>query len=347
MLFGINSGGSLFSRGKSNKFRYMLEQPYSLKLLKNIIFLNKKSLKLVNQQETLIFIRTYCILNNKRVNILGSSETTCETTFNFNIFKANLVSHKKSNTISISFLQWFVGFVEGDGSFIISKSRLFFIINQKCIKTLFFIKKILGFGSVSFYKNYSRFIVTKNEDILRLIYLFNGNLVLDKTNKRFESWLLQFNINNSTNFIFKKFSGNYDFLLSTFWLSGFISAEGCFNALVQVNPNYKIGYRFRVRFIVDQKDELFFMQQLLFYFGIGRVEKRMDNNYRFVIDSFKGCSVVLAYLNKYPLYHITKRLCYLRWKRYFNFIINQPIVNVKKIIRLAKNINKVEDIVQS
>ena len=333
----INSGGSLFSRENSNKFRYMLEQPYSLKLLKNIIFLKKRSLKLVNQQETLIFIRTFCISTNKK-NILGSSETTCEITFNFDLFYANLVQQKKKKDISIKFLQWFIGFVEGDGSFIVSKGRLFFIINQKCIKTLYFIKSILGFGRVSFYTTYARYIVTKNSDILRLILLFNGNLVLQKTNKRFEIWLLQYNINNNAKLVYIC-NKNLNFFLSS-WLSGFISAEGCFNALVQLNVKYKVGYRFRIRFILDQKDELLFMTQVLSFFGVGRIEKRVNNNFRFIVDTYNGCFKIKDYLKKYPLYHITKNLCFIRWKRYFNLITVPSVINVSKIIRLAKNINK-------
>ena len=49
--------------------------------------------------------------------------------------------------------------------------------------------KNLGFGKVSTYKEFSRFIVADRKHIDILILLFNGNLVLNKTNARFESWL--------------------------------------------------------------------------------------------------------------------------------------------------------------
>ena len=86
-------------------------------------------------------------------------------------------------------------------------------------------------------------------------------------------------------------------LLNPTWLSGFISAEGCFNALVQLNVKYKVGYRFRIRFILDQKDELLFMTQVLSFFGVGRIEKRVNNNFRFIVDTYNGCFKIKDYLN--------------------------------------------------
>ena len=110
----------------------------------------------------------------KNKNYLGSSETICEK--------------------SINNLWWFIGFVEGDGSFIVSKNRCFFIINQKDPKVLYKIKNILGIGKISKYNNYYRYILTKQEHILFLIYIFNGRLLLNKTNIIFKEWLLLLNI---------------------------------------------------------------------------------------------------------------------------------------------------------
>jgi len=65
---------------------------------------------------------------NKYFN--GSSETLRKVTFNFKKFNNfYLPEHKKR--IDNAFLEWFVGFTEGDGSFVISNSK-----NEK--KRLFF-----------------------------------------------------------------------------------------------------------------------------------------------------------------------------------------------------------------
>jgi len=43
----------------------------------------------------------------------------------------------------MQFLQWFIGFTEGDGSFIVSKGKIYFDITQSLsdIQVLYYIKK--------------------------------------------------------------------------------------------------------------------------------------------------------------------------------------------------------------
>lgn len=97
---------------------------------------------------------------------IGSSETTREAplnkNFNFDYYFNNFKpKHIKPN--DYLFLEWFIGFSEGDGSFTISNKRCYFSINQKDIKILYKIKKNLGFGQVFKYtqnnKTYGRYIV--------------------------------------------------------------------------------------------------------------------------------------------------------------------------------------------
>ena len=44
-------------------------------------------------------------------------------------------------------------------------------------------------------------------------------------------------------------------MITNSWLSGFIDAEGCFNAQTITDSKYSLGFRVRLRFIVNQKDE--------------------------------------------------------------------------------------------
>lgn len=97
-------------------YRYMLGLPYIKFIYILSLFLNKINkkilcfiinfsiIKVVNQQETL--------LQNK-----GSSETTCDITYNFDEYSYLIPQHKKK--LSNQFLEWFIGFTEGDGSFIV------------------------------------------------------------------------------------------------------------------------------------------------------------------------------------------------------------------------------------
>ena len=59
-------------------------------------------------------------------------------------------------------------------------------------KVLNYIKNTLGFGTVNLAGDgYWTYVVSAKSEILILIHLFNGNLLLQKTNSRFVSEWLQ------------------------------------------------------------------------------------------------------------------------------------------------------------
>ncbi len=153
----------------------------------------------------------------------------------------------RENSLSITgrtahrhFLEWFVGFTEGDGSFLIDmkRRRLYFLINQRDPKLLYAVRQGLAFGSVTSAPSAEgvwRFSVSHHKGVDQLIHLFNGNLLLRKLSARFS---LSLHPRNSlwgsspggspierkedpspTSFLFA----------STGSLSPFIEAEGCFS----------------------------------------------------------------------------------------------------------------------
>jgi hypothetical protein len=335
----------------------MLESPQSLKSNYNMIYNNEISLKLVNQQET----------------SLGSSETTCKATSNpFFLFNSHLIfpSHIYPSFITTHFLQWFIGFVEGHGHFIISNNRLFFILNQKDIRTLYRIRSFLGFGKVSSYNGIGRFIVADFTGIERLIHLFNGHLLLNKTNESFKLWLIEYNkLAISKNLVpipyieskLNKHLNNYIFinLLDNGWLSGFISANGCFNAAFQSNANYLSNYCFQSRFMLFQKEEIQLLKLFKSNFNTGYVTDLYELNQQFTIDSFEGCLKVIKYLDKYKQFHFIKQLIYMKWKKFVLTITNKKLMNeikvnkenqkitllnIDRLKRLANSINNEEEL---
>ena len=338
----------------------MLEPPKSLKSVYYIINRMVKSLRLVNQQETIFIIIVYFCLQKKTnkkekkkqimlpfIKKIGSSETIRKTTFNFYNYKQNNVSHKKH--IDTLFLEWFIGFVEGDGSFIVSNQRLFFIINQKEQKILHYIRTNLGFGKVSTYLNYSRYIVANKANVDRLISIFNGNLLLEKTNARFLLWLSA--RNNYSEKKIEKISFNTDkqTLERNGWLSGFIDAEGCFNARRIIDERYTLGFRVRLRFILDQKGEYKTLEKVQHFLEKGNIEIRKqgidekDKIYRFTCNHLMGHEKVVEYLTLYPL-RTFKKVSFLRWKTLSNYIKNRKTLPwqgkvLKRVEKLIKNIN--------
>ena len=134
--------------------------------------------------------------------------------------------HKKK--INTQFLEWFIGFTEGDGSFVISKNKVYFDITQSLndIQVLYYIKKELGFGKVLIrsekQRNVGVFYVTSEENFLRLINIFNGNISTYYKKEQFKNWLNVFNNQYKKNILFI----NRLVLpsLNTGWLSGFADA---------------------------------------------------------------------------------------------------------------------------
>lgn len=147
---------------------------------------------------------------------VGSSETTREASvFNFDIVQSFYCTCKKKTSCTTSekkdkrvFLEWFVGFTEGDGSFALAifptisnpyNMRPSFQITQKHPQVLYRIKKELGFGTIvsitdrKTCRSYYRFSVYKLEHVRHLILLFNGNLVIEKVQIRFAQWVKTYN----------------------------------------------------------------------------------------------------------------------------------------------------------
>lgn len=190
-------------------------------------------------------------------------------------------------TIDHDFVQWFIGFSEGDGSWILASyknkdgseaiyQRHFFRITQKEPHILQKIRTRLGFGSVKKYNDKKgstyRFIVSDLAGTVRLIHIFNGNLVLEKTQRSFESWLKGYNLRPTNEPIQALNCLRCKIALNNAWLSGFIDADGCFSVM------YRSDDILALRFILDQKKELEALRavQQLFDFGSITPRKELD-----------------------------------------------------------------------
>lgn len=122
---------------------------------------------------------------SKSIRNKSSSENTRETTyFKFSSFRTLYEKLNYTNQISDSWLVWFIGFVEGDGSIVTFGGRPRFVITQKEKAILDHIHSILGFGTVKKFQScgastvFYRYIVQDLMGILLLCILFNGNLCL-------------------------------------------------------------------------------------------------------------------------------------------------------------------------
>lgn len=235
-----------------------------------------------------------------------------------------------------NFLEWFVGFAEGDGSFICTtNARAIFCLKQKEKRILQRIRSQLGFGKVSTYGDYSRYTVADKVSVDRLISLFNGNLCLGKTHGRFSIWCHWANRTRE-----RPCTPRPRLLLSqeevrkTSWLAGFIDAEGCFNAQQIQDPRYTLGYRVCLRFLLYQRGEqtaLLLVRDLL---GGGSVAIRPEMQkdcaekgymWRLSTWSLRTHAVLISYLQSHPL-RSKRRVDHKRFVSLYNYITTQRVM---------------------
>jgi len=180
------------------KFCYMLERLYAvdygyvLQLCVNVKRFIGYPLQITDQSAGNYL---YLSLIVGTFGFLSPSETTRKMSVNSltDPFMNPYVKHNQKQDLSQRyypswFVDWFVGFTEGDGGFYINSSerRLFFKIRQADPKILHYIKNYFGFGSVTADADgYYSYAVSAQADILVLFNLFNGKLVLGKVNDRF------------------------------------------------------------------------------------------------------------------------------------------------------------------
>ena len=262
---------------------------------------------------------------NQLINTLGSSETT-----------------REAITLD-KFKWWLIGFAEGDGHFGIDKrGYLVFKITQSSIdaQVLFYIKKSLGFGTVTVQcttSNTHQFRVRDKDNLIKIINIFNGNLITKAKILQFKLFLDAFNAKYNTNITFvnniKKVS------LDNAWLSGFTDAEGCFTCSAYLNKTNK--HIVTVRYIISQKDDIEFSNHLASLINGYVSHLKSYGGYNTVVNSTK-LSIILKYLKYYPL-QSKKYVSYIRWLKVNKLVINKKHLTtegIEKIKSLIKSINK-------
>jgi hypothetical protein len=99
-----------------------------------------------------------------------------------------------------------------------------------------------------------------------------------------------------------------------FWISGFVSGEGCFDALI-TNSSNKIGKRIQLRLrIVQHERDLKLMENIIKYLGTGKIYKYPDKlAVSLTILKFSDqTEKIIPFFNKYPIDGI-KLNDYLDW----------------------------------
>lgn len=251
----------------------------------------------------------FAFAKKKGIGTMVYSKYTTRASFDFTLFNEAYKNHFRDRPLpSASFLQWFIGFTEGDGCFTVAKrGDISFIITQSTsdIQILHYIQNVLGFGSVIVQSkdNFThRYVVQDKLGLWLLSQLLNGNLVFPVRQHKF---LLFLNAVNNATFIGTLQLSFITPILSTVlptlrdaWLLGFTDSEGCFTVSLLSNSN-----AFRIRFILSQKwDENKLILDLLSSLIGGTVcPHSQPLNWELRIVGLLNCSKIFGYFAEFPL----------------------------------------------
>ena len=290
----------------------------------------------------------YYLKGNKQ----SVSETTRETSFNFSLFRAYYNTlFENSDHLPDQWLTWFIGFAEGDGAIQTydKGKRVRFVLTQKEKDILHKIQFKLKIGVIKHFpqgksgknNDFYRLMVDNPSHILLLAFLFNGNLTQNHRIKQLALWINALN-NRFGSETLKLKDIPVSITLDDGWLSGFTDAEGCFNVSITANSRYTSGYVIKMRYILDQKDQII-LNKICVLFGFGRVSLRSGTNnvYRYTVTGFKKLNNVIAYFEKFPL-QTKKTFSFEKWLIIHKQVSNKLHLNyegLSQIRTLQKEIN--------
>ena len=267
---------------------------------------------------------------------IGSSETTREAfILENNVFKT-----------------WFIGFTEGDGSFIINKDGyLEFKITQSSIdaQVLFFIKKNLGFGVVRVQDKTNKthcFRIRDKEGLFKIISIFNGNIFLASRKIQFQLFIAAYNLKYKQSIAY--IDNNYKPDLNDSWLCGFTDAEGCFTCSIteRSENSDRNGALVRLRYILSQKGNFEQMEYLAVLLNGKTHYSQSYLGYNMTVNTTR-LSLVTIYFNHHPL-KTKKSVVYYNWNKMYKLVIDKKHLTEQGIItikRYSKNLNRLDKII--
>nr|YP_004376350.1 intronic ORF at intron 3 of cox1 [Moniliophthora roreri]ADO51560.1 intronic ORF at intron 3 of cox1 [Moniliophthora roreri] len=283
----------------------------------------------------------------------GAKQGRKSKTFDFTPFYSKFIEYYPNiKQPTNKFLEWLIGFSEGEGSFILSKrGDLAFVITQSTtdVQSLNYIKDNLGFGKVieqSKKQNTHRFVVQDAKNLFLICLLFNGNIVFPTRKARFLIFLSYFNEK-----LLKKNLTTIPPLdicvtpsLKDGWISGITDGEGCFSCSLLSNSS-----AFRFRYILTQKWEAnkFVLENIMNIFSeyLAKgcvVSHSAQDVWELRVNGLKNCKGLFTYFDEYSL--ITKKKdSYLKWKLIYSRLVKGDHLNDStrlELVNMVKQINK-------
>ena len=273
---------------------------------------------------------------------IGTSETLCnEITVNTEEIKPvsdHVPIHLKPVNEQ-SFAHYLGGLIDGEGHFT-SKQQLIIAFNSLDASLAYYIKKIIGYGSVQKVKNKNAVIlvIAARKGLEKIINLINGKF-------RTESKFNQITNNILTHEKFSEFKINLklnkDNNLANLWLAGFSDADASFQIKLICRNNRK---EIRLNFQIDQKkDDLLKLIKAFFGGNIGY--RKSQDTYYYGSTSFGSAIKIINYFDHYHLLS-SKYINYLKWRKAYIIIQKKDHLKksgIDKISKLKNTMNRLSE----
>lgn len=244
----------------------------------------------------------------------------------FGDFKTRLGHYlKPQQPPSDEFLEWFIGFFEGDGSLVATaRGELNMVVTQGRAnrQVLDRIQQELGLGTVMVQgPRIDRWIVRRRGEVELLLHLFNGRFVLPSRKQQLHRFLTIYNGKPGTEAI-PYLSLRNEPSLETRWLLGFTEAEGCFTLSLLSSSN-----GFRIRFILSQKGaiNLPILSRCIELFGKGSIEGHSQkDNYSYVLSGRENVTRIFPYFDGHRDHFVGRKgESYRLWRELYGLLVQQ------------------------
>lgn len=244
-------------------------------------------------------------------------------------YQLNSKCYGKIKQPSSEFLTWFIGFSEGDGSFVKTKrGDLHFVIIQdtRDKQVLDFIQQELKMGKVLVQgKTTSRFIIQDKLGLYLISLIFNGNLrtpdklrsfnaflealnrSIQKTRGRALNRLNQFGLTKDIYINLEPFNKTKEITLDDTWLIGFVDAEGSFHVSFSREENNKYNLLFDLaQKGADNKEMV--LDKLVELFKVGVVYPHYHTNiWYYRVNGLSNTQVLIDYFDSSKFTFLTKK----------------------------------------
>lgn len=218
------------------------------------------------------------------------------------------------------------GLIEGNGWFDFKLLNIKF--SEKDIPLAYFLKKRIGYGTVSKIKNINDkgvlYSCKHEKGLIYIISLINGKLVsCHKYNE-----LIKHNYNEYLNIeiIFP----TYKLTLDNYWLTGFTQAVGYFNILI-IDKD-KTEWLIKLNYLLKHNDEIP-LKLLYSYLNIGNLSKCSNEIWCYKSTEYLTSYHLIKYFDKFPLFG-NKYVSFLKFRKVYIMITEGKHLSIEGLKKI-------------